>query len=369
MLSSSERDIACLFCGIGDARNLLLTLAFISTVEKKKRSSKKFHFTILDLKPAVLARDLLLFQLLSNVATESEMKTQETLVALSYMFGAQVMPQWAFGRLQQSIDAVLIYLEKDDTDVMGIFYIPQTVRSQIRHHLQTWKRAPEPWYTAAKLRELALDQSSQHQTNEDGPSEEIGSTIPPGCEDSGPDAQGFRNIGVMLPHMELLEKHEPRLAKLSKAYSKIRTNAALQKVTQYLDKEWQPNVTLVDLDYESKREGKYRPLMDFRPHEVARDLFGYLPLAMVGRTRGVLNHFVVFFQFIAIALGPIQSRITVEFVLGEMTDTFERLHHGLLRTQHTQFDKLDPSTFPNKFDAIHMSNIPSVHVNRSKIRS
>jgi hypothetical protein len=357
MFGSSEKEISGLFCGVGDGRNLLLTLAFIGAVEKNKASGKKFHFTLLDLKPAVFARDLLLLQLLSDVASESKTKSK-TLVALSYMFGAQVMPKWAFDRLQHAIDTVLLHLERENTDVMDMIFIPHPTRSQIRHHLQTWKQKPELWYTAAALRKQGLEHSSRRWTDEGAPPDELNNSMPPGCEDSGPDAQGYRLMGVMMPSTDLIEKHEPRLAKLCAAYSKSRSSAASESITQYLDAEWQPNVTLVDLDYENKREGQRRPLMDFRPHEVVRDLFGYLPLAMTERTQGVFNHFVAFFQFVAQAIAPIRARTTIEIVVGEMADTFERLHHGFLRQQHAMMGKLDPSTFPNKFDAIHMSNIP-----------
>lgn len=358
MFSSSEKVISGLFCGVGDARNLLLTLAFIGAVEKRKASEKKFHFTLLDLKPAVFARDLLLLQLLSDLVSEPKAKSRETLVALSYMFGAQIMPKWAFDRLQHAIDTVLRLLGKEDSDVMDMIFVPSTSRSEIRHHLETWKQNPQPWYTTAKLREQGLEHSSKRWSNENEPPEDFSNNMPPGCEDSGTDAQGYRLMGNMMPPTDLLDKHEPRLARLCTAYGKLGSNAATQDITQYLDSEWQPNVTLVDVDYEMKREGRHRPLMDFQPHEIVRDLFGYLPLTMIQRSHGVLNHFVAFFQFVAQSVAPIRPKVTIEFVVGEMTDTFERLSHGFLRHEYGKMGKLDPSMFPSKFDAVHMSNIP-----------
>jgi hypothetical protein len=362
MLSPSKKDIAGLFCGVGDARNLLVTLAFIGSVEASKPSSKRFHFTILDLKPAVLARDLLMFQLLLDSITESETKSSETMVALSYMFGAQIMPQWTFDRMQQAISKVLVHLEKAERDVMGFFYIPTTARLQISRHLSAWKKAPEHWYTAATLRQLTLKQSNDRYLKEGRSTEKTTETdgfiIPPGCEENGPDSLGFDEFGALLPPWALLEKHEPRFFKIFMAWAKSRSSPALQEVKQYLDAEWKPNVTLIDLDFETKREGPRRPLMDFRPHEVVKDLFGYLPLGTVGHLMGVLNHFVGFFQFIARGLKSIQSKVVVEFVVGEMADSFERLQHGLLRETPVKIDKIDPSTFPTKYDAIHMSNIP-----------
>jgi len=362
MLSSSKKEIAGLFCGIGDARNLLVTLAFIGSVEASKPSLKKFHFTILDLKPAVFARDLLMFQLILDSIAESETKSSETITALSYMFGAQIMPQWTFDRIQQTISKVLAQLEMTEKDVMGIFYIPTTARLQITRHFSAWRKTPEHWYTTATLRQLTLKQSSDRYLKEgrstDKTANADGLIIPPGCEEDGPDSLGFDEFGALLPPWGILEKHEPRFFKIFMAWAKSRSSSAQQEIKQYIDAEWQPNVTLIDLDFETKREGPKRPLMDFRPHEVVKDLFGYLPLATVGHIMGVLNHFVGFFQFIARGLKSIQSKVVVEFVIGEMADSFEQLQHGLLREPSVKIDKIDPSTFPTKYDAIHMSNIP-----------
>ncbi len=296
-ISASEKDIACLFCGIGDARNLFATLAWVSLDEVRNPSSRRYHFTIVDIKPAVLARDLLMFRLLFDLSTESAMKKRETLVTLSYIFGAQVMPKWAFDRLQKGLSVT------DDIDIK----------------------------------------------------------TPPGCEDNGPDALGYKDLTVMLPHTDLLEKHEPRLSKLFTAYArKMSSTAARQKVEEYLDSTWQPNVTLIDMDYENKREVKCSPLVDFRPHEVVRSLFGNIPAAYVGNTHGVLNHFTSFFDFIAFWMSRLQARIVIEVILGEMVDVCERLRHGILRQHQEKLGKLEPSTFPKAYDGIHMSNIPFV---------
>lgn len=360
-ISASANDVACLFCGIGDARNLFATIAWAGLGEVRNPSSRRYHFTIVDIKPAVLARDLLMFRLLFDLSTESEMKKRETLVTLSYVFGAQVMPKWTFDRLQTGLSVVLADLETDNTNIMGIFYIPHDVRASVCRQIQAWKKIPEPWYSARALRERARQQLLEREMTEAGLTDGIDIKAPPGCEDNGPDALGYKDFTVMLPHTDLLKKHEPRLSKLFTAYArKISSTSARQKVEEYLDSTWQPNVTLIDIDYENKRETKRSPLMDFRPHEVVRHLFGNIPAAFVGNTHGVLNHFISFFDFIAVWMSRLQSRIVIEVILGEMVDVCERLRHGILRQHQEKLGKLEPSTFPKTYDGIHMSNIPFV---------
>jgi hypothetical protein len=358
-ISSSDKEIACLFCGIGDARNLFATIAYMSLNEARNPSSKRFHFTILDIKPAVLARDLLMFRLLFDLSTQSKRKKRETLVTLSYIFGAQVMPKWAYDRLQTGLSAVLTDLKSYDGDMMGIFYIPLDVRTLISQHVQAWKEVPEPWYNATRLRELAHQQLLERQMTEAGLTDGIDIKVPPGCEDNGQDALYFKDLTAMLPHTDLLEKYEPRLLKLFTAYAGSGSITTRRNVEEYLDSNWQPNVTVIDLDYENKREARHMPLLDFQPHSIVQSLFGNIPVTYLN-THGVLNHFIGFFDFIATCMNKLQSKIVIEVIIGEMVDVCERLRHGILRQHQEKLGNLEPSTFPNAFDGIQMSNIPLV---------
>ena len=160
------------------------------------------------------------------------MKKQETSVTLSYIFGAQVMPKWAYDRLQRGLSAVLADLETDDGDMMEIFYIPHSVRASISRHIQAWKETPEPWYNAARLRKLAQQQLLERQMKEAGLTDGIDIISPPGCEDNGLDALYYKDLTVMLPQTDLLEKHEPRLSKLFTAYAGRGSTAAKKKVEE-----------------------------------------------------------------------------------------------------------------------------------------
>jgi hypothetical protein len=68
--STDEETIAFFFAGIGDARHLLQTMIAIAKFESARRSQRKFHFTINNIKKEVFARDLIFFFLLDQLAAE-----------------------------------------------------------------------------------------------------------------------------------------------------------------------------------------------------------------------------------------------------------------------------------------------------------
>lgn len=356
LLSTTSKEIACLCCGIGDARNLLATIFYLGI----SRSRKAFHFTIVDLKPAVFARDLLIFRLLFDAQAESEARKTETTVTLSYLFGAQIMPKWVFNRLQVCISAVIADLKKTSQNPMGIFYIPEPTRERIMYVLLQWQQPPQPWYAARALRRAARDQHMARELSQRGRFDDMEAPrAPPGCDQRSHDVMVYREIYAVLPPVHLLKNHEPQFLKKFEAYTKSRTSKDRKAVEDYLDTVWQPNVTLVDLDFETKREDGHDPSVEFTPHEVVSTLFGAIPPEIAGCSPGVINHFCGFFSLVGGMLNQMsKSQLVVEVILDEMTSTLERLRYGILRKDQKPIKKLDPQKFPDRYDSIDLSNIP-----------
>ncbi|KAI0470778.1 hypothetical protein GGR56DRAFT_657542 [Xylariaceae sp. FL0804] len=364
MPKSKQSRYALLFAGIGDGRNLLATLVFISLLSLQTPSllSKKFHFTLLDLKPAVFARDLLTFRLLLDATSESEAKSDETLVALSYLYAAQLMPAWAYSRIELAMKDLARELEREDNDIMDRFYVDARSRLLINRHLRDWQKEPQGWYStrafldATRWQCLEQKMKSIDTYGTTTASEDDGR--PPGCKNGSPDVLGFEDLGVMLPHVHLLEKHEGQLLRLFKAYGKSRSSAARQKLDRYLYDNWRPNLTLVDFAYQEKRPGSPSPLLDFTPHKTVADLFAHVPVQVAGdSTRGVLPHLHGFFRFVKDRFPTVRQQSTFDIAIGDMVSYFERAEHGLLKIRD-RLGTLQPSTFPDRYDRIHMSNIP-----------
>jgi hypothetical protein len=168
----------------------------------------------------------------------------------------------------------------------------------------------------------------------------------------------FEDLSVILPPADLMQKHEPELWDLISTEVKPRTATTRQVLGDYFDSVWQPNVTMVDLDWERKREDGSAPFVGFTPDDVVRDLFVSIPAHFLKRGPGLLNHLRGFFWLIGPPAVMMQQRLVVEIVVGDMVDTFERLRYGLLRQDWKAVQKLDPAKFPQVYDSIGMSNIP-----------
>ncbi|KAK8851162.1 hypothetical protein PGQ11_013641 [Apiospora arundinis] len=361
MANSKQDDYSFLFAGVGDARNLFATLITIGSMATSNPalSSNKFHFTLLDIKPSVFARDLLIFRLLLDTKHKSKIKASETLAVISYLFTASTMPAWAYSRAQTAITDLLRELGTHDATIMTKFYVSNADREAISVHLRNWQKEPEGWYSTSEILNRIQGELLNTKTKRMlGQGNEPDNGAPPGCQSGSPDVLEYEDLGVMLPPTNLLKEHEERLVELLKEYRKKRTPGNKRKLDHYFQEQWKPNVTLVDLEWETKRAHFPKPSLDFTPHQTASLLWGNLPPGTLGKkVSGVMPHLEGFFDCVAKALDRILDQSAFEVVLGDMVDYFESAENGLLRSEaHSK--SVFPTTFPDKFDRIHMSNIP-----------
>ncbi|CAH0057403.1 unnamed protein product [Clonostachys solani] len=357
-------DLACLCCGIGDARLLYATLIITATLAGMSPSRKKLHFTLVDLKSIVFARDLVIFRMLFDFQTQTEKQREETTIAIAYVFAAQLMPSWASDILHGAMAAVIAELENLSSNVMGIFYVPEPARQIIARVLKEWQQPPEPWYTTAALRGILSRESKLRDAERTsivfGDMEPTNEKVPPGCGKHDPDTRTFFDIHVLLPPADLMQKYDPRLADIHKAYGKKQTRKNRKVLDDYLDSNWKPNVTVIDLEFQRKREDRATggPNITWSPHQIVSQLFPNFQPQAAQCPPGVLSHFQSFFNMVGKSIPRLKSRLVIEVVLGEMNDALERLRYGLLRHDQKPVENLDPSKFPDKFDNIDLSNVP-----------
>lgn len=132
-----------MFGGIGDARNLHCTLLTIAGDNSQgKGKDRLFHFTLVDIKPAAIARDLLVFLLLEEVADfGSDMASIERhnlLPCLYYTYLAPVMPRGVYDVLQKRIRTLIDMLE-GQRDLPSFLDVPELYRPRILRVLRQWK--------------------------------------------------------------------------------------------------------------------------------------------------------------------------------------------------------------------------------------
>jgi hypothetical protein len=131
-----------LFAGIGDARNLYATLVMITESELKAPSKRTFQITVNDIKPHVIARNLVIWLLLDEL-TKNEDSSLEITNAVFFIFCTAIMPAGAYGWLQSTISKAIMALETG-TGMPSWVKVPSSDHPLVLQVLESWKnKAPQ----------------------------------------------------------------------------------------------------------------------------------------------------------------------------------------------------------------------------------
>lgn len=356
--TKDAKVVSFLFCGIGDARNLFKTMAFYAL--EGPVSDQRAHFTILDHKPAVLARDLIFFALLDDLSQtgfslhtmreftgERRAQFDETLSVLVYLYATQIMPAYAWQRLQKTIQRLLDAFEKHEQPISWV-YVPATVQDAIRPTLETWRPIPTGPYSTERFRELTVDQNMRQPDTSSFP--ELKS-----------EHRLFDDFGIALPAQPILENHDPDLAQLLRDYKTRDASAEKQRISTHVNSKWRSNITLVDMAWENDKEAtgeRQTPDMSFTPFSV----IDFLATAFqeLGPVEGptILSYADFFFTLTINAITELRGRMLVEVRLGEMAEVLERTRYGALDRGSALEDGAGATEWPDRYSVIHMSNIP-----------
>ena len=351
-----KQDLSWLFAGIGDARNFFATLIHLRSKLRIRgaHDSKRFHFTLLDLKAAAIAKILIMLHLLDQT------HDTEALACVVYVYGSLIMPGFAYNRLQQTIIALMQKLRKG-APLASWIYVSKDQRNAILRHLDAWKENLHGKYDTRKFRErgviIARDKHIDRIATL-GPSEV---RYLPFCQH---DDALFWTYGIVMPDDKTLLKHERELAELVKDldWPSEGLPVADQKALEIIDATWKPNVTLVDIDWDTVRDGgnsKDIPDFCFDSPDVAQKLFNPdEDTARELRVKSFWGWFTMFFSHVSKSIKDIRSRTCVELVVGEMNECLERLRYDAWSTRGEKQGKLDPALFPRTYNRVQMSNIP-----------
>ncbi|EGG03114.1 uncharacterized protein MELLADRAFT_117429 [Melampsora larici-populina 98AG31] len=371
--------VSLMFCGIGDARNMLQTiLNYHVSGPKSHESDQRLHLTILDFKPAIIARDLILLALLddisltmgltddkkSNLGKEQSCQLVETLNVASYFYATQVMPAYAWDRIQAVIQRLLDCFDNSEQPISWV-YVPVAVQATIRPWLESWKRGPTSLYSTQRFRELI--KQHEFQTRMSIMSMTGGDYDP---EQSFPhlhfDQRVYKNFSIVLPLDELLMARDPNLLPMIKDYRK-NDNSVKERLSAHIDSQWKPNLTLADIVWENEntRPGSLpHPDMSFSPFEIIRDLMmGFLGEKGTSRSSGntLMSIAQYYFMVLGKAISSLRDRMMVEVCFGEMAESLEQMQYQTFdrSTETESKDYLTSSKWPHKYHIIHMSNIPN----------
>ncbi|EGG07424.1 uncharacterized protein MELLADRAFT_85823 [Melampsora larici-populina 98AG31] len=371
--------VSFMFCGIGDARNMVHTiLNYDFYGPKSHESDQRLHLTILDVKPAILARDLILFALLDDISLTMGLSRQEafqldqrqpnqlleTLNTASYFYMAQVMPAFAWERIQAIIQRLLDSFDNSKQPIPWV-YIPATVQAAVRPRLEAWKQEHTGPYSTEAFREItALDKLQAQMARIHMPEDlhvDPYSSFPRLMFDK----RVYDEFYIVLPDEKLLNAHDAELAKIVRDYRNEESSAD-GRISSYIDRKWKPNLTLADILWEKENtmpQYQPRPNMDFSPCGVIESLLegvaGDRGLSSVpGNT--LMSVLESYFMMIGKAIANLRNRITVEVCFGEMSDHLEKIRYQAhdRSTETEAKDRFSSAKWPHKYHLIHMSNIP-----------
>ncbi|KAI0385283.1 hypothetical protein F5Y04DRAFT_245462 [Hypomontagnella monticulosa] len=351
---SADKDpvLSIMLCGIGDARHLYHTILQYFAVSKK---TQKLHITILDHKPTVMARNMIFFSLLHQISTDKD--SRETLsLSLSYLYCAQIVPPFVWEKLQETISKLVAQLEERKQPVPFI-YLPVSLMDAIIKVLKGWQSGPATLFGTKQIRRIIpehIDEATPPMTDK--------WHFLPECV---ADHEAFDDLSVMFPPEAVLSSLEPELSALVANYRKG-AKGARKPVSEFINRNWKVNVTLIDVEWLARQEPGTAPDMSSDPIGVVEALTREA-LKLEGPNRKstfcVLKHLAEFFEMVSFTCTVLKNRLMVEVIIGDMADTLERLRYGILDrpTQEKGAEESEsPKTtdWPQTYHIIHMSNIP-----------
>ncbi|KAF7879570.1 hypothetical protein EAF04_000765 [Stromatinia cepivora] len=347
-----SNSVSFLFGGIGDARNLLRTIAGITELEKKHHlKEKRYHLTMIDVSRNTLTRDLIIFMLLeelSGLETTSK-EAEEVLTTLFFVFIAVIMPRVAFISPCGMQPLSWIYLHKKDF----LLYI-QT--------LESWKGRASTTITAAAAVDEVTRQLRRDQMR-----------LPPAFrgDENVPtpfkkENKLYKFTAILMPPYRVLQNHDLEILTLLQIHiENPGNNAAIFK--KHVRDNWNFNTTRMDLDW-------YDFLEDKHDLDLANDPFleldHFAPVSKTLPTKvknptSLYDYIAPFFLDAANSIKYLRGRLQVEAVCEDYVDVAEKLRFGLYRDKNSSqsseaaaSDAIRCKSFPVLYDRIHLSNVP-----------
>jgi hypothetical protein len=335
-----------LFAGIGDARNLYATLMLITESELKAPSNRTFRITVNDIKPHAIARNLVIWLLLDELANNDE-QSLEIINAVFFIFSAAIMPAGAYGWLQNTIIKAITALDTG-IGMPSWVKIPSSDHRPILLVLQSWKdEAPQLYSNSFFVAEILCAMQSDEAFSMDE------YRVPEECRG---EVECYRRTLALRPPRALMRKDEPELEKLFRSFDTKKSSSAASKVQAYIEANWKPNVTIFDVKWE--KVGKY--FRDNRP-DVWRfpdQLFLVSRLPRPKHAIGIFDYIGDFFGFTLSALKTLKGRVEVCTSVGDITQVLESFRHGPKEPIRLLSEEEQNDLTWRKFDRIHLSNIP-----------
>lgn len=386
--ASSRKKISLLFGGVADARNLYETIHLIGghAHDGKIAEDKSFHFTIVDIKAAAMARNLVIMLIMHEISRSGDLLAvfRSTLPhVLYYTYLAPIMPRFCYDQLQVWIQRAIDCLEGRQ-GLPNFVYVPSAFRSDVIRIIKEWQGEAWNIFPTKRIRKAVVRC-------------EVTDNLGPWSYQKQESFYVKTGILMMKPQADRLIDTE--VPGLNQAYSNFTASTFTGlhgRLLDSLDATWATNVTMIDLEYERNSQKDQGVDIDFsnNPFEFGSQLE---EVRVVGNMdcKGLFDHVSVWFVSAAKSLGSLQHRMKVECCVGDVTAIAEQIHYGVVAHRAVEHPLLEaeavssnagpeagegssrkknkPSAsksgkqkrsypeledFPKLYDRIHMSNIP-----------
>lgn len=356
LLDTGRDQISFLLGGIGDARNLFATLIHVADQAIRKNSRTQFHFTITDITAMAIARNIVMFLLLDELAESiagGDSKSSKLVTALCYVYIAPVMPPDIYQTMQECISKGIDALEGRQA-LPAYLEVAPANRDAILTGLRSWQDETLDRYPTRRVRDLVIQEkklNKQQLADMGGPGDKA-EFYPRGLK---MEASFYTSTGILLPSPA---NGLPSTKEASLAFAAFKRDGTINEtLLKSVDRHWKTNVTWIDIEWE-RRTGDV-PYMGHDPF----DLGSRLPSSGKGANPdGQVFDFVgAWVLRIGRAFKTLDRSFKIEAVTGDINCHLEQARYGVAGYGAEGQDssgKQETPDSPLTYDRIHLSNIP-----------
>ena len=366
-----RKKISLLFAGIGDCRNVYTTfMSMFSDRLQGKLKDQSFHLTLVDIKPAVIARDLVLFLLLddlSKVTRTSGPKRSLLQACLYYTYLSPIMPGRLATVLQARIQLAIDILE-DKQPLPAYLDIPHIHRPEVLKLLKQWQHDASARLPVSKVwREIVSQRHLERMKMglRMGPMGRM-PDVPPEWK---LEQEFYEQTGVLTMPKPYDAAYGDEIRSAFEA-SSARKIERKDVVAEKVESDWASNVTMIDIDWADALRS-----LDGTDIDLAQDPWQFaaaLRDTILPKPGARLYELVAeWFTLVAACFGQLKGDMTIEVCLGGITTVLEQIRCGFIGHRQRSHAHCDPDKaqgndamtsggkeYPRVYDRIHLSNIP-----------
>ncbi|KAI9688328.1 MAG: hypothetical protein M1820_010256 [Bogoriella megaspora] len=345
------QPLSVLLGGVGDARHLYFTIMEISMhVCATTGLFPKVHFTTVDIRPEMMARNLIMLIALDKLAhPETDAARRGALTTLVFFYLCPLMPPYVYQAMQAHIDAAINHLECKSCLPDWIVIEPNQYQP-IKDVLKVWS-CSEVSPAVMLSRTCEMERNMGGDRTEQAILQEKMSrlNVTPAERRDLDEEELFWKTGYIHPAEGFIDL-EPELATLLRQDQSSERDLAIH---QYVLEHWKSNISMAD-EFGIQDEEWNPP---YSPYRFA-NILSYSVGASVPRQHyqagTLVERLEHFFTETAKGIRLLKDRLKIELIVGEISSVLEEMRNGI-PNQRLQYR--DPE-FPLAYDIIYLNNVP-----------